>query len=188
LGLTNIFEFTKYVIFSNEEQQQYDKTKEDMKRTMQQLVDDFESKSRFGIFQAQLQLRLLCNHGTFQHLFWWVRARTLLDEHEDAFALAGMYGEKSCSVCRRSISAPEDIPRFEAELLCAHILCSKCQPSHDDQCPLCQTIEYGQKAARIQHAHPAALSSEGYFRTNGRSTKMDALIEDIKDSNPEDKR
>lgn len=159
-----------------------------MKRAMYHVVDDFESKSRFGMFQAQLQLRLLCNHGTFQRQFRSAGARTLLHEREDALAIAGTHGEMSCSVCKRLISTFEIDSALQVESLCAHVLCLQCQPSAEGRCPLCQVTEYGQRATQTDHAHHGAFLVEEYFHPEGRSSKMDALIRDIKDSDAADKR
>ncbi|KAK2808657.1 hypothetical protein FQN50_004521 [Emmonsiellopsis sp. PD_5] len=72
------------ITFSDEERQQYERTKRMMTSAIRQQVGD-EKNNVFGVFQAQLQLRILCNHGTFQHPFSWARARRrYLEEREDA--------------------------------------------------------------------------------------------------------
>lgn len=89
----------RIIDFSKEERDQYEQTKKIMNRALRQRAGESYSKSIFGMFQVQLQLRILCNHGTYQHLFSWTR-RSLLDEKEDALCLIGSSGEVNCSACR----------------------------------------------------------------------------------------
>ena len=50
---------------SREEREQYDQTMKRMARAIRMNAEGSDKKSLFGLFQALLQLRLLCNHGTF---------------------------------------------------------------------------------------------------------------------------
>ncbi|KAK6216496.1 alcohol dehydrogenase [Pestalotiopsis sp. IQ-011] len=59
---------------SKEERDRYENTKATLQRKIRQRVGDHEQTSKFGIFQMQLQLRILCNHGTFQKHFSWMKS------------------------------------------------------------------------------------------------------------------
>ncbi|ENH67515.1 Putative SWI/SNF-related matrix-associated actin-dependent regulator of chromatin subfamily A member 3-like 1 [Fusarium oxysporum f. sp. cubense race 1] len=58
-------------------------------------MGEVKKSSQFGMFQMWLQLRIVCNHGTYQKLFSWHR-RSLLEEREAIVGAAGQYGEISC--------------------------------------------------------------------------------------------
>jgi len=132
LNLTDIEEHIQFVQLSEAERFQYDQTKEDMKRAMHNIVDDYDDGNRFGMFQAQLQLRLLCNHGTFQHRFHWMRSRGLTeankrDLREDLLSLSGRNGDTFCSSCHTVILSSGLDNAYELPNPCNHILCSYCQ-------------------------------------------------------------
>ena len=117
---------TQLIELSPEERDQYDSAKRTLIRTVQQRAGELASKRIFGMFQAQLQLRILCNHGTFQPQFSWT-TRNLLAEREDALGLVGHDGELSCSSCRQVVPVlgSNRIYRANAEV-CGHVLCSEC--------------------------------------------------------------
>ncbi|RSL69376.1 hypothetical protein CEP53_002228 [Fusarium sp. AF-6] len=80
--------------FTSEERDQYEKTKNILVRTIKNRVGEIENSSKFGLFQMTLQLRILCNHGTFQKAFSWHR-RSLQDEKE---AVLGSHGRNDQDV------------------------------------------------------------------------------------------
>ncbi|ERF69852.1 hypothetical protein EPUS_05394 [Endocarpon pusillum Z07020] len=182
----------RVIEFTREEREQYEQTKKIMIRAIRQNADEAHKKSLFGMFQAQLQLRILCNHGTFQRPFSWASKRDLLDEKEAALCSVGQNGEIKCSSCRQSmpILGTNRVYRTYAER-CAHVLCLECldekaQENGDDegrlpsQCPLCDTAS----VAGIEfQAGGSFAAQEGrqdnYFRFGGHSSKMAALIFDV---------
>ncbi|CAN9434088.1 unnamed protein product [Alternaria alternata] len=124
---------------SSEEQAQYKHTYDIMFRTIKNQNGVFDQKSTLGMFQVQLQLRIICNHGTWQQPFSWNRRKLhLLDEREAVEASLGRDGEITCSACRQTL-------------------------------PLFNT------APRSNHAS----QEDTYFRPNGRSSKMESLMEDV---------
>jgi SWI/SNF-related matrix-associated actin-dependent regulator of chromatin subfamily A3 len=174
----------RMVEFSPKEREQYEKTTDAMNRALRHRVGEEFTKSKFGLFQIQLQLRILCNHGTYQPEFSWAR-RSLLDEREDALCSMGSRSEVRCSACSLSISmlGSDNLYRsYTAK--CIHILCSECldqagRPSEDEplNCPLCMINGVSgshQSASTIKTYH------DNYLLKEGNSSKMDALIEDVR--------
>ena len=163
---------------SPEERKQYDHTQEIMFRAVRNQNGVFDQKSTLGMFQVQLQLRIICNHGTWQQPFSWSsRKLHLLDEREALEASLGQDGEITCSACRQIM------PLFSGSMFhrytehCRHVLCSECvqqgisndQEKLPSQCPLCAPLWT-----------PSHGSEEDtYFRESGRSSKMDALMNDV---------
>jgi len=173
----------RIVEFSPMEHEQYEKTKENMNRALRHRVGEEFTKSKFGLFQIQLQLRILCNHGTYQPEFSWTR-RSLLDERENALCSIGS-SDVRCSACSISISmlGSDNLPRsYTAK--CIHILCSECryqagQPSEKEpsNCPLC-VISGANDQNLIDTSSKA--SHYNYLLKEGHSSKMEALIEDVR--------
>ncbi|KAF2181727.1 hypothetical protein K469DRAFT_691814 [Zopfia rhizophila CBS 207.26] len=179
------------VEFSKEERAQYEQTKSMIIRAIRHQPGIFDRKSTLGMFQAQLQLRILCNHGTFQDPFSWKR-RSLLEEREDAACALGSFSETTCSSCRQSmpIIDSNSVYRQWAEH-CAHVLCSECleesaQGSNEEipsHCPLCRPIWAPSNSTGGGSTFIAkGGESDIYFRPEGYSSKMAALISDVQEN------
>ncbi|EWY90122.1 hypothetical protein FOYG_07737 [Fusarium oxysporum NRRL 32931] len=95
LNLPKTRQFVRHLELSPQERDQYDKTKAVILRNMEHRMGEVKKSSQFGMFQMWLQLRIVCNHGTYQKLFSWHR-RSLLEEREALVGTAGRYGEISC--------------------------------------------------------------------------------------------
>ncbi|KAF4456644.1 helicase-like transcription factor [Fusarium albosuccineum] len=189
LHLPSTRQFIRTLEFSPEEKEQYEKTQKILLRSIKHRVGEVEKSSKFGLFQMKLQLRILCNHGTYQKLFSWHR-RSLLDEKEALMGAAyGRHGEISCAGCQQPMPV---LGSSWAEKMfddqCSHILCSECiaesststSVTSQRRCPVCvkwhQNVgsSGGQnKKASVEDDH------EHYFNTEGHSTKMKALVEDV---------
>ena len=175
--------------FSPEEREQYERTKNIMNRALRQKVGESYSKSILGMFQVQLQLRILCNHGTYQQPFSWTK-RSLLDEREDALCSVGTNGEVHCSACRQSLPmlGSNDLYRtYQGS--CAHIVCRECLDQNEQiscvafdtstKCPLCAVT-----GIHTSVAWPDGLSqnrNDSYLQQEGHSSKIIALISDIRE-------
>lgn len=173
---------TREVEFSKEEREQYEQTMKIMNRALRQRAGESYSKSIFGLFQVQLQLRILCNHGTYQHSFSWTK-RSLLDEKEAALCSVGGAGEVSCSACRQRmpILGSNNVYRTYKGS-CAHVFCSECLDENEQKsnaehqmlkCPLCAISGVPLGVGPEDH-------NDSYLRMEGHSSKMTALIEDVK--------
>ncbi|KAK0710005.1 SNF2 family N-terminal domain-containing protein [Lasiosphaeria miniovina] len=137
--------------------------------------------SKFGLFQTQLQLRILCNHGTFQRPFSW-KKRDLKDEQaagREAFAAElGLGSEIMCDACRqhRPILGSTHLgPGSCFVENCTHSLCSECledcsnMPGLEDtrHCPLCRRLGRGEAAA------PAAMQAPLRTHDDGDAEMLD---------------
>ncbi|KAL5330617.1 hypothetical protein ACEPPN_000136 [Leptodophora sp. 'Broadleaf-Isolate-01'] len=170
--------------FSPAERDQYDTTMKIMNRTLRQRVSEHQANNIFGMFQIQLQLRILCNHGTYQHAFSWNR-RSLLDEREDALCAIGDSGQVNCSACRQSMPllGSNNIYRKGNEG-CKHVLCSECLSENEERggdtpgCPLCAITG----VFKMPKGSRSGLgdTDDSYLRQDGFSIKMVALMKDIK--------
>lgn len=173
----------RVVHLSREERMQYQKTSQMMNRALRQRVGEEFTKSKFGMFQIQLQLRILCNHGTYQPDFSWAR-RSLLDEREDALCSFGNRSEVRCSVCRLSIPMLGSNNMYKSyKASCMHILCSEClddktQSNQEEpsSCPLCAIPgATGPNSLSLDAKAPR----DDYLLQTGHSSKMESLIEDV---------
>jgi SWI/SNF-related matrix-associated actin-dependent regulator of chromatin subfamily A3 len=179
----------RMIDFSADERLQYDRTSKMMFRAVRNQVGGFDHKSMLGMFQVQLQLRILCNHGTFQKPFSWNRRKLhLLDEREDMESALGRDGEITCTNCKETLplfSAGQMYRRYTEH--CRHVLCFECleessgsQSSTLTDCPLCSSL-WG--SASATHAHSQRSKQAGdtdqYFRQGGRSSKVEVLVEDV---------
>ncbi|KAI9663837.1 MAG: hypothetical protein M1821_007327 [Bathelium mastoideum] len=73
---------TRMLDFSSEERNQYIRSKKIMIQTIKQRAGDFDGQNMFSMFHAQQQLRIMCNHGTYQHHFQFQR-HSLHDGQDD---------------------------------------------------------------------------------------------------------
>jgi len=187
---------TKTISFSPEEREQYEQTKHSMNRALRHRVGDSHSKSIFGMFQVQLQLRILCNHGTYQQPFSWAR-RSLQDEREDALCSLGGYGEVNCSVCRQSLPVLDSNNLYQKYPgRCAHIICTECLCQNEQvtglalksgkKCPICAATGVDTSETR-PHAK-IEERKDAYLRQQGHSSKILALISDIRENLGQTKR
>ncbi|KAK4085081.1 uncharacterized protein Triagg1_71 [Trichoderma aggressivum f. europaeum] len=185
--------------FSAEERQQYENTKKILLRMIRHRVGEVEQNSKFGIFQVNLQMRLFCNHGTYQQPFSWHR-QTYRDECKEALVSAfGQSSEITCAGCQMPMpilgSSQLNNSFYEQ---CAHVLCSECieqsnTPNDGGQaqhCPVCirwvrhPMVESGavidDDSVTNRHSKDKVGDGEDYFNKEGYSTKMNALIEDVR--------
>jgi SWI/SNF-related matrix-associated actin-dependent regulator of chromatin subfamily A3 len=174
------------VRLSPEERTKYDQTQKIMNRAVRNQNESFDQKSTLGMFQVQLQLRIICNHGTWQQPFSWNRRKLhLLDKREAMEASLGRDGEMTCSACRQTMPLfnTGSVYRQYSEQ-CRHILCSECleQSMSSDQerfphrCPLCTALwKPSTQATRSKHVS----QEDTYFRSEGRSSKMETLMSDV---------
>jgi SWI/SNF-related matrix-associated actin-dependent regulator of chromatin subfamily A3 len=198
LNLPDIVEVSRELSMAPEEQLQYDTTSKLMEQALKQRASKASDKSTpFGLFQAQLQLRILCNHGTFQKQFSWGLSRDFLVEREDAEVTFGQNGEVKCSSCREIMPILSTArPDVDARS-CGHVLCPECAFQHADMsgkggfvsgCRLCdkgglQVLDWGVDDRIEPHSQ-----GNSYFNNSGFSTKMAAIMADLAEDQFSSKR
>ncbi|ETS04710.1 hypothetical protein M419DRAFT_73008 [Trichoderma reesei RUT C-30] len=171
--------------FSPEEREQYENTKNILYRMIRYQVGEVEKSSKFGLFQAHLQMRLLCNHGTFQQPFSWHR-RNYRAQCKAVVSELGQSSEISCDGCKQRmpvLGSSQLSDGFHEQ--CSHILCFECMEQSNSRgergearhCPLCTRV----RQATTEDGWTTYSGDEAtYFSNNGHATKMKALIEDVK--------
>ena len=188
--------------FTPKERNHYDRTLSIVKRSMQEKVNQYEQVSKFGLFQAQLQLRILCNHGTYQKPFSWKRNR-LRETKESLMVELGTGLEVKCGCCEhpRPLLISRETSNVQS---CGHYFCQDClddsgamtMSPDSTQCPLCP---HGDNAPQPQHVRTPIISSidvagmgqsqpqqakssnrDDYFNDVGFSVKMRALVQDVR--------
>ncbi len=188
LELPEAQDMRKELEFSRAEKEQYEKAVADMDRNLRQQVGNSKSMHDFGLFQINLQLRILCNHGTFQDPFAWIQ-KSWLDMREYALAALESTGEVICSYCKQTIpvTSARNMYRMYGEQ-CRHVMCDLCLgPKLDEEaetdaggieCSLCAKADL-LKGVQGPSAAKKTLDAQ-YFRQDGYSTKMAELIIDLK--------
>ncbi|KAM0365760.1 hypothetical protein ACHAPK_009281 [Fusarium culmorum] len=198
LDLPKTRQFVRHLNFTKPERDQYERTRNIIMRNMEHRMGEVEKSSQFGMFQMWLQLRIVCNHGTYQKLFSWHR-RNLLEEREAIVGTAGQYGEMLCVGCEQPMPVlGHDWSKKMFEDGCSHVLCTKC--IEDSQfseleisqrrCPVCvrwyqapsPTGDEEDGTSRHKRKRNATTKDdhEHYFNVEGHSTKIQALVEDVR--------
>ncbi|KAK4442833.1 helicase conserved domain-containing protein [Podospora aff. communis PSN243] len=204
LDLPQMTEQYRYITLPEDERQMYDKTLADMAHLIREKARHNPGRrDQFGIFQAQLQLRLLCNHGTFQRPFLERQGlnRDRRAEREDFLHALGPTAEMTCSVCGIPITVFDVVGGESAGFrhACGHKLCEEClaeaqRPRGDGEdggastmvCPLCSTEVTSNRSPK-DHGASAPISTgsrDGYFNKSGFSSKLNALLEDLEKNPP----
>ncbi|ESU17188.1 hypothetical protein FGSG_10471 [Fusarium graminearum PH-1] len=198
LDLPKTRQFVRHLNFTKPERDQYERTRNIIMRNMEHRMGEVEKSSQFGMFQMWLQLRIVCNHGTYQKLFSWHR-RNLLEEREAIVGTAGQYGEMLCVGCEQPMPVlGHDWSKKMFEDGCSHVLCTKC--IEDSQfseleisqrrCPVCVRWyqapspagdeEDGTSRRKRKRNATTKDDHEHYFNAEGHSTKIRALVEDVR--------
>ncbi|KAI3328987.1 hypothetical protein HD806DRAFT_481296 [Xylariaceae sp. AK1471] len=196
LCLPGIDQLIRELHFSPEERQQYDATSSILNRTIREKVGQYrdDKPNDFGLFQAHLQLRILCNHGTYQKPFSWKRTAHL---NEFMAFNCGNDFEKICHGCEQRRPALGSSCTSSMTNNCDHFFCSSCLedletivgPSEPMSCPGCmykdtaKSLHTGIMPTRNNNRrvyHRDTLGRGAYFKEVGFSTKMNALVQDVK--------
>lgn len=159
-------------------------------------------KKYLDVFQLQLQLRRLCNHGTFQKLSL---GHAEFDSQQ-AIAHLQQQAAANCENCGVKITGIQGIEEERSGnfTVCGHLLCYKCkpeleaalQPVHQREgsfkCSICQRVVEG--AYFLGHGDSKRsgcsqqLSAWQYFNRFGCSTKVSAIVHDIENYKSDGKR
>lgn len=211
INLPDLKQTIRTLEFSPPERQQYENTKRILMRMIKQRVGATQKCSTFGLFQAHMQMRIFCNHGTYQKQFSWQHGNHQ-EECEAIVSELSQNTEITCSGCQQPMpilgSSRVRSPFIEQ---CHHVLCSECldesvtwgvdtEPQH---CPICiQRQRQPQPQPRAKRSRKRRLLSDNqnpstatnsvlkdsYFHHDGYSTKMRAVIEDVQQDLTKTKR
>ncbi|KAH4127100.1 hypothetical protein HBI81_064400 [Parastagonospora nodorum] len=185
LHLPDLENIIRTVRLSPGERNQYEQTHNTMWRAIRHQHGVLDSKSTLGMFQVQLQLRIICNHGTWQQLFSWNRRKLhLLDEREAIEVSLGRESERTCSACHGSMPVFGTGTSFHQYEECRHILCSECvdgsmspgQDTRPSRCPMCSALWC---PSTNKHSQKYGSQEDLYFRPEGHSSKLDMLMNDV---------
>jgi len=188
LHLPPLNEYCHRVNFSYEEWVQYQTTMNSMARALSHGSHKKHSKTPFGMFQIQLQLRILCNHGTFQRPLSW-RDEDRQTQREDVMNSMGRHGEVQCSCCHQQTPVfATNCAAGPQSQLCSHVLCNECviqmsgnPPSmlSPSGCPYCVIQEDAQHSGI--HTQKSRTSNP-MFQDDGYSSKVSALISHVQEN------
>ncbi len=194
LDLPGFEERVRSLVLTRDERLQYDSTTDIVKRCMWSQVGEHKGQSIFGQFQAHLQLRIMCNHGTYQRKFSW-KKRSLVEEHEAMVMELGLNGDIKCSGCtqpRPMLGSSDPTAPFIEK--CSHNFCDSCREYYNlpmdggpIHCPRCAQDGSGD-VAMTDAGSEAVHTKSSYFEHEGYSTKMEALVEDVKENLDQTKR
>ncbi|KAK5458126.1 hypothetical protein LTS15_004205 [Exophiala xenobiotica] len=155
------------VQLSEQERSLYQQTSDSMSYMVSHGSREKYSGTPFGRFHIQLQLRRLCNHGTFQKP-WRTRQDDMQTQKEDLLSSIGKDGE---------------LPS------CSHVLCNDCldqlseeapHPLSASVCPDCPT-NGSSSSLRAPVPKVGPFPNKSDFLPTGHSSKMEALMADVKD-------
>ena len=194
----------RIIEFSESENLLYRSTQADMIKAVRQHDSQARNtKGYFGIFQLQLQLRRLCNHGTFQKSFSQTSTDEAQFDTEAALALLEERRDAKCAYCNLSVTGLKDIEDnvIGNFTVCGHLLCSGCVPRFENglktgesnlRCPLClRTITQNFLASDKnvpERAGSDPSTTLRYFEEHGVSSKVSTLVADLKRNMNEGKR
>jgi hypothetical protein len=190
--------------FSTREKRLYIDTRDKLIKMINQQRLQPHNKGYLGVFQLQLQLRRLCNHGTFQ------KPSLGIDEFDPEQAIAHLKEQKQvrCEVCSIHVTGIHGVEeqRSGSFTTCGHLLCSKCVPKMKQalqkidgrdgclKCPLCPETIFGEylviedASSKPSKNSSKLLSIWQYFDKDGCSTKASAVVADIEQHKTEEKR
>jgi hypothetical protein len=186
------------------ERQSYALVREESRIAIDNAVRKMTVVNEYNIvLQMILQLRLMCNHGTFG----WQSSVPAPDSRppsdlDETTALLQQRGEMICAYCLSDItsltSTEEGQPSYYLTV-CLHLLCPECLQHYESglkklkeegwfQCPLCSQIvgpEYLVEANQIVENQFTGASETNRptlpysFQQDGYSSKIDDLVRDL---------
>ncbi|CZR56386.1 uncharacterized protein PAC_06274 [Phialocephala subalpina] len=204
LNLAEVIYDPQVLEFSAKERKQYTETRERLVMQIKQNRLQPHQKGYLGVFQLQLQLRRLCNHGTFQ------KSSLGIEEVDLEQAITELKKQKhaKCGACKTSITGAQSIAENRKGSLtaCGHLLCFKCVPGLMQallpvdgregclKCSLCGEIVIGEYLLTEDvttlscKSGQKRLSASQYFNNDGCSTKVSAVVADIEKHQTEERK
>ncbi|KAH7308041.1 SNF2 family N-terminal domain-containing protein [Stachybotrys elegans] len=168
LHLPGLNEDIRYITLSEPERDLYRYVHKAMTRKIEQSISNGQM-SDFNTFHRNLQLRIICNHGTFQKPLAWKKLNAR-DRAEAFVSPLDPNSEVKCSTCNGVIPIGY---KNASVFKCQHRICKRCleypsSTSHEVRhCPLCTKVEEED-------------GDENYFEATGYSEKIARLMDDLK--------
>ncbi|KAL2837867.1 SNF2 family N-terminal domain-containing protein [Aspergillus pseudodeflectus] len=164
IALPSPVEIIRTVRLTPLEREQYTLTYADMHRLLAQQAGEYKEKaSTFGTFQIWLQLRSFCNHGTFQPRFSWAKRNLVADEMDSVRSLTRDSWDR-CLTCREPLPITARDRRSKGVIR---------GPREDGRvhCPVCESLGRSSEGEDTR---------DNYLLREGFSSKMQALVEDVR--------
>lgn len=192
------------------EDEEYANIGETYRREIDKAVSGHKTAEAYcGILQAILRLRLFCNHGTYEKPSQ-DRNGGFPSDPDEAITLLQQSDEAICAYCSCDISSigDQNDPGSGILTACSHILCADCvsqyiadleksRQGNKSQCPLCYLVtdqnfltqKEGKRGRLKRTSSPGSAGVSNSFNPDrGYSSKLSALVEDIKEHLHKDKR
>lgn len=182
-------EITYELELSPVEREMYYSIGESSKQAIDDVVSGRKNMEAYnGILQAIMQLRLLCNHGTFEEIFQRTRVAGIPDPDE-ALALLEEKDDAICTICSSDITSVSNhglnAGRFTT---CSHLLCNVCFAQYEEDlerqvieetsyCLICQAPITEIRSTVRHEIQPDMISPD--VLNVGLSTKLFNLLEDV---------
>ena len=129
LDLPALHDQDRLLDLSDTERNMYEAAEKEMAQAIKhQVMAEKSNKAYLGIFQLQLQLRRICNHGTFLNASTGISGDVHFDS-EEAIAVLKDTTDATCVYCglKSSHMVGAKAKRKGYFTACGHLLCSKCQ-------------------------------------------------------------
>jgi NAD-dependent SIR2 family protein deacetylase len=173
----------------------YHSIAESSKQAIDDVVSGHKAMEAYnGILQAIMQLRSLCNHGTFDYM---VRKSGVMDlpDPEEALAALQQTDDAICAICScdvTSVNNPEgsNPGRFTA---CSHLLCNGCFFQYEEDlkmnrngessyCPICRELISGgdEELSPSTKGRGQSYMINPNLINTGQATKLSKLLEDVR--------
>jgi len=175
------------------EKEMYHSIAESSKQAIDDVVSGRKAMEAYnGILQVIMQLRSLCNHGTFDYM---IRKSDVMDlpDPEETLASLQQTDDAICAICScdvTSVNNPEgsNPGRFTT---CSHLLCNICFFQYEEDlkmnrngeksyCPICrEPITRGDEGLSTKDGGQSYMINHNLINT-GQATKLSKLLEDIR--------
>lgn len=202
LNLEPLIELNRSIRLSKSERRSYDFH---LSLLLKKHTQTQNTSSSLNLFEIQLELRRFCNHGTFHN--WRTfsqRDRESIDYQlyrEEAMSSIGAEAEILCSRCnlyKRALST--NYARVPQPPTCRHVICDECiaieikDGLESIACSKCSAIttqistEDGWATNPTSNGLGTLVLDPSCFNEQGYSSKMAALMKDVKEELTETKR
>jgi len=205
IDLSDLIDEDRIVEFSASERNLYSSAQKQMINAVKQCDSQKRNaKGYFGVFQLQLQLRRLCNHGTFQKAFSPLQDGELQFDPQQALGFLRKRKSAKCIYCAIVVTGFSIAAGTRGHFtFCGHLLCAQCVPRYEKalksegqgssiRCSLCLQKVNGNYLAddtiMENRVTPTLSTASKCFEESGICSKISALIKDLMHNDSAGKR